>query len=376
MRRVVLIAGALLALAAGIVIEGRGGERAEAAPTGCDRPYADSSPWNVPIGRNPNYDSRSSTYVANLGQRLSSDPTQYTYPVYEVTPDTPRERVTLSGLYSNVTNGGRRLDRRSDPTIMLPIPGGARASSGSDSSIVIVDRRTGDEWGIWRLKRGSGGWSGTNGYHYSIRWSAVPPSGFGSRGSGVPYLAGLVRPCEIARGRIDHALAFAYDFPTGQIVYPATKSDGKGSVGADVPEGTRLQLNPSLSARRIRSWGCTGACLTIARALQRYGMYVIDNSGRPKLMMEDEGTARWGRTVSSKTVEPIPLNAFRVLTLSCVVPDARGRKLAEARTLVRLAQCRVAGVRRVRRNAASDRVVAQQPAPGTRGGAVTLIVSR
>jgi hypothetical protein len=375
MRRVA-IAGALLALLAGALIEGRGGQRAEAAPPGCDRPYADSSPWNVPIGRNPNYDSRSSTYAANLGSRLSSDPTQYTYPVYEVGPDTPRERVTLSGLFSNVTVGGRRLDRQSDATIMLPIPGGARASSGSDSSIVIVDRRTGDEWGIWRLKRGSSGWSGTNGYHYNTRWSAVPPSGFGSRGSGVPYLAGLVRPCEIARGRIDHALAFAYDFPTAQIVYPATKSDGKGTVGADVPEGTRLQLNPSLSARRIRSWGCRGACLTIARALQRYGMYVIDNSGRPKLMMEDDGTARWGGTVSSKTVEPIPLSAFRVLTLRCVAPDARGRKLAEARTLVRLAQCRVAGVRRVRRKGASGRVVAQQPAPGTRGGAVTLIVSR
>jgi hypothetical protein len=376
MSRVALIAGALLALAAGIAVEEREVPRAEAAPAHCDRPYADSSPWNVPIGRKPNYDSRSRTYVANLGERLSSDPKQYTYPVYEVPPGTPRERVSLSGLYSNVTAGGRRLDRQSDAAIDLPIPNGARASAGSDSSIVIVDRRTGDEWGIWRLKRESGGWSGTNGYHYSIRWSAVPPSGFGSRGSGIPYLAGLVRPCEIKRGRIDHALAFAYDFPTGDFVYPATKSDGKGSPSSDVPEGARLQLNPSLSARRIRSWGCTGACLTIARALQRYGMYVIDNSGRPKIMLEDEGTARWRGAVSSKTVEPIPLNAFRVLTLSCVAPNARGRTLAEARTLVRLAQCRVAGVRRIQRRGQSGRVVGQRPAPGTRGGAVTLLVAR
>jgi hypothetical protein len=376
MGRVVLIAGALVALAAAIAVEERHGSSAAAASARCDRPYADSSPWNVPIGRNPSYDTGSRTYVANLGNRLSSDPTQYTYPVYEVTPGTPREAVRLSGLYSNVTGNGRRLDRQSDATISLPIPSDARASAGSDSSIVIVDRRTGDEWGIWRLKRESGGWTGTNGYHYSIRWSAVPPSGFGSRGSGVPYLAGLVRPCEIARGRIEHALAFAYDFPTGQVVYPATKSDGKGAVGSDVPEGARLQLNPSLSARRIRSWGCKGACLTIARALQRYGMYVIDNSGRPKVMLEDEGTARWGGAVSSKTVKPIPLNAFRVLTLSCVVPDARGRTLAAAQTLVRLAQCRVARVRGVRRSRPSGRVVAQRPAPGTRGAAVTLLVSR
>jgi hypothetical protein len=376
MSRVALIAGAVLALIAGIVVNAREAPQAAAAPAGCERPYADSSPWNVPIGRNPNYDPRSRTYVSNLGERLSSDPTQYTYPVYEVAPGTQREPVTLSGLFSNVTAGGRRLDRRTDTTILLPIPGNARASAGSDSSIVIVDRRTGDEWGVWRLKRESGGWTGTNGYHYNIRWSAVPPAGFGSRGSGIPYLAGLVRPCEIARGRIEHALAFAYDFPTDEIVYPATKSDGKGTPGADVPEGTRLQLDPSLSRREIRRWGCTGACLTIARALQRYGMYVIDNSGRPKIMLEDEGTARWRGAVSSKTAEPIPLSAFRVLTLSCVAPDARGRTLAAARTLVRLARCGVAGVRSVRRSGASGRVVGQRPAPGTRGAAVTLLVAR
>jgi Bacterial Ig domain/Phytase len=73
------------------------------------------------------------------------------------------------------------------------------------------------------------------------------------RRAGVPYLAGLVRACELARGRIEHALAFAYDFPTAEYVFPATKSDGNAWDGVeddldshpgDVPEGTRLQLDP------------------------------------------------------------------------------------------------------------------------------------
>jgi hypothetical protein len=361
--------------AAGDEAEGEPGAVA-AAHRGCDRPYTVSSPWNVPIGRAA-YDARSATYVRNLGDRLSSDPTQYTYPVYEVARATPRETVTLSGLYSNVTNRGTKLVRQSDARIMLPIPNEARAAAGSDASIVIVDPRTGDEWGIWRLRRASGGWTGTNGYHYNTRWSAVPPAGFGSRGAGVPYLAGLVRPCEIARGRIDHALAFAYDYPTGQFIYPATKSDGDGTAGADVPEGARLQLNPRLTARDIRAWGCAGPCLTIARALQRYGMYVIDNSGRPKIMLEYEGTAHWNGRVSSRTASPIPLSAFRVLPLSCVVPNAKGRKLAVARTLVRLAQCRVRSVRSVRRpGTRRGIVVSQSPSPGARGADVTLVVSR
>lgn len=376
----VLLVLVLLSVGCGVGATGDEGGRepgtVAAAVRGCDRPYADSSPWNVAIGR-PAYDTRSATYVRNLGDRLSSDPTQYTYPVYEVARGTPRETVSLAGLYSNVTHGGRRLVRRSDAVISLPIPNEARAAAGSDASIVIVDRRTGDEWGIWQLSRGSGGWTGQNGYHYNTGWSAVPPGGFGSRGAGVPYLAGLVRPCEIARGRITHALAFAYDYPTEQSIYPATKSDGQGTRGADVPEGARLQLDPRLTERQIRGWGCSGPCLTIARALQRYGMFVIDNSGRPKVMLEYEGTARWRGVVSSRTVQPIPLSAFRVLTLSCVVPDVRSRPLAVARTLVRLSQCRLAGVRRVRRSGTPPgRVVAQQPAPATRGSSVTLVVSR
>ena len=378
--RMALALALLLAVIAvscgGFSEERRAGVATAAAIRGCDRPYSPTSPWNLPIGRVLAYDARSATYVRNLGDRLSSDPTQYTYPVYEVAPTTPRERVTLSGLYSNVTNGGTTLVRQSDARITLPIPNEARAAAGSDSSIVIVDPRTGDEWGVWRLSRGSGGWTGTNGYHYNTRWSAVPPAGFGSRGAGVPYLAGLVRPCEIARGRISHALAFAYDYPTDQFIYPARKSDGNGAPGADVPEGARLQLDPRLTEGRLRAAGCRGPCLTIARAMQRYGMYVIDNSGRPKVMLEYEGTARWNGVVSSKTVEPLRLNWFRVLPLSCVVPDVRGRLLAAARTLIRLAQCRVGRVRRVRRGGAHGRVVSQHPAPGARSGAVVLVVTR
>jgi hypothetical protein len=203
-------------------------------------------------------------------------------------------------------------------TVKLPIPARAAPAAGGDAQIVIVDRSTGDEWGAWRVRRAGREWRAENGYHYNVRWSGVPPRAadgmpFGSRGAGVPYLAGLVRPCEIARGRIDHALAFAYDAPSGAHVYPATKSDGSGSGTGALPEGARLQLDPGLSARRIRGWGCRGACLVVARALQRYGMYVIDNSGRPKVLFEFEGTARWRGAIHARTVSPIPLTAFRLL---------------------------------------------------------------
>ncbi len=284
----------------------------------CHRPYTRSSPWNDPLGPTPTYHPESDSYIDELDGKLTSDPTQYTSPVYEVSEETPRVRVHLSGRFSDVSRNGSVLEILDLESVDLPIPEGAEPAEGSDAKIILLDPATGDEWGLWKLERNEdGNLSAVNGYHYNIRWSGVPPrdaSGrpFHSRGAGVPYLAGLVRLCEVARGRIEHALAFAYDYPSDAYVYPAAKSDGAGD-DSDLPEGARLQLDPELTERDILEWGCRGPCLTIARALQEYGMYVIDNSGRPKIMLEYESTAGWDGRVDAETVNPIPLSAFKVV---------------------------------------------------------------
>jgi hypothetical protein len=286
-----------------------------ASDAACIHPYAPSSPWNTRIGPKPLYDAASSALVSSVTTPLSSDPTQYTYPVYVADPTTPTATVNVLGTFSDVVDRGRALNKRTNgATVSVPMPADARPSTGTDGQLIVVDSSTGDEWGFWRIARTDEGWSAVNGYHYNTRWSGVPPSGFGSRGAGVTYLAGLVRPCEIAQQHIDHALAFAYNWPSPAFVYPATKSDGRGRRGLDLPEGARLQLDPSLSAAQIQSWGCANACLTIAQALQSYGMYVIDNSGHSKLMAEDDHTAHWTESINSKTPAKIPLSAFRVVT--------------------------------------------------------------
>jgi len=295
------------------------------AARSCRRPYKASSPWNTPIAASAKYAPRTKAHVARLGDVLTSDPTQYTYPVYKVGPRTKRQVVQVNGVFSNVTSGGRRLRLERRGTVRLPIPPGARAAAGSDSQIVLVDSTTGDEWGAWQLAREGSGWSIENGYHYNVRWSGVAPrdpSGvaFGSRGAGVPYYAGLVRRCEIERGRIDHALAFAYTSPHRDHVFPATKSDGPSTNPADLPEGTRLRLDPRLTAAALRSRGCDRQCLIIAEALKKYGMYLIDVSGRPKVMLEYEGTAKWRGLVDANTVSPIPLSALKVLARSSSRP--------------------------------------------------------
>jgi hypothetical protein len=59
--------------------------------------------------------------------------------------------------------------------------------------------------------------------------------------------------------------------------------------------------------------GLSPAAKTIARALQSYGMYVIDHSGSSKIYLEDRMTAGWGSNIDRDLVENIPWSRFRVV---------------------------------------------------------------
>ncbi|GGI08614.1 hypothetical protein GCM10011354_29960 [Egicoccus halophilus] len=288
------------------------------------RAYTDDSPWNTRIPAHARVHPDSRTFLRSFEtaasdghrRRLTSDPTQYTFPLYRVGAATPTRRVTLTGTYSEVVDQVTTRTRRA-PVLSIPIPANAQPSPGTDASVVIWNPATGDEWGFWEFtNHGNGTFSARNGYHYNTNFSGVPPTApnrFGSRGAGVPYFAGLVRRDEIDAGRIDHALAFAYDYPSPEFVWPATKSDGIGTIGRDVPEGARIRLDPTYTEADFTAWGLSREGRIIARALQQYGMYTIDKAGRPKIMIEDEQTAAWKGTITASTVSRIPWDAFQVL---------------------------------------------------------------
>ena len=284
----------------------------------CGRPYSDDSAWNTPIGE-PTYHPDSATFVRRIEAPLTSDPTQFTYPVYEISGATPARKVTVEGWFSNVLANGTRLENQRAGSVDIPIPAGAEPADGFDAQIIMVDPETGDEWGASVLSENPDGtFEAWNTYRYNTAWDALTPvddegKPMWARGAGVPYLAGLVRPCEIEQGFIEHALALSYDSPRNAFVAPATKSDGGSESPLDLPEGARLQLNPDLTELEIRSWDCTGACFTVARALQDYGMIVVDNAGRSKLYFEFEGTANWDGTVDQDMVSPIPTGHLLVL---------------------------------------------------------------
>jgi hypothetical protein len=279
------------------------------------RPYSDNSPWNLKIGPNPVCDPNSRTFIAGFRGDFGCDPHRYTYPLYRVDETTVKRRVLVGGVFSDVTEPDFLERRRGE--VVVPFPVGAVPAAGRDAQLVLWNPATGDEWGFWKLARDPRGrWVARNGYHYNTRWSGVPPLGFISRGAGVPYFTGLVQRAELARGRIEHALALAVNNPAALSVYPATKSDGSRMDAGAIPEGARLQLDPALTVSDFDRWGLDPAGKILARAMQEYGMIVIDGGGHPKIMVEGEQTARWQGLITANTVRPIPYSALRVLSLS------------------------------------------------------------
>lgn len=290
-------------------------------PTGedCPRPYTSTSAWNSPVGPSPEVDPRSSSLIqaiADNGLPLTSDPDQYTPAVYTFDEETPLRPITL-GWYSSYDAGDNsRVGHGWGSTQQLPIPDDAQPPEGSDGQVVLWNPKTGVEYGLWQFERDAeGNLSASNGYRYhtSAGYHGRFADARAGRGAGLPYLGGLVRPCEVAQGHIDHALAFAYDSPSSAFVFPASKSDGAGVLGTDLPEGTRLQLNPELTDADLDALQLSPAAKTIARALQTYGMYVVDNSGSSKIYLEARHTANWDHTIDRDLLETIPWSEFQVV---------------------------------------------------------------
>lgn len=269
-RRTMLTGLAVLAataVASGVVPTGGGGLPQPTAAAAAPRPFAADSPWNRPIPARPALDPLSSRWVRYLSaagpQSALLEDTGV--PVYVADAQTPRHRVTCTRNYGRC------------PAAPVPIPLGARPASGADGAMVVIDRSTGRHHDFWQLRREGGRWV--------CSWcDSGPLSGDGrdsqTVGAGVSRLAGVIRAEEIRAGRIDHALVFASAMTApGVFRYPARKTDGRNVAGVAVPlpAGARIQLDPSIDVERIP--GITRAEKIVARALQKYGAYNIDNGG-------------------------------------------------------------------------------------------------
>lgn len=232
------------------------------------RPFAATSPFNVPVTGAPAIDPNSAAMVARVARDGLgyANLVAYGVPIYEATPSSPlvTVRCTITEWGPCPFDGSPR-----------PMPAAARPSVGDDGAMVVVDRTAGTIDEYWQAAPAAAGWTAS--------WGAINPLtgsgwGGGSTGAGASRLAGVVRVGEIQAGTIPHALVVQSDTVCAGIVRaPALKTDGDSTRPDCIPEGARLQLDPAIDVATIP--GITPGEVTVARALQVYGAYLIDRAG-------------------------------------------------------------------------------------------------
>jgi hypothetical protein len=237
------------------------------------QPFPPGSVWNTALPAAPKVDLNSSGkieyWLAHSVVNPSMSLRRYGWAIVQVKPGDPKYKVRCL-IYACPF-----IKRK------VSFPRGSRPDPSPDGHLAVYDPRRALEWDFWishcPLKCGDAG-SGN-----VLSTAKLNPHG-GANASGLPGLAGIIHPEDLRKGHIDHPLVFAMPAVGRGFVCPAISGGGENSDSLALPEGTLLQLDPTLdvSALPIPRWQ-----RVIATALQRYGMYLEDASGNLQLGSEN-----------------------------------------------------------------------------------------
>ena len=118
-------------------------------PAGCWRPYADSSPFNRTLPPNPRVMPNSETIVRDLADRPdkvtvgnSGTSWDYSRPVYFSRPGDPEFTLHCYESWGRCAIEGQRVR----------VPDRAQAARGDDGHMTIVDRASGWEYDLYKVR--------------------------------------------------------------------------------------------------------------------------------------------------------------------------------------------------------------------------------
>ena len=308
-----IVVAAVIALLVAVLIAGCAGAAGHpiprAKPTTRSGPvsprwYAPTSLWNTPIGPDPRIAANDATLVAALaGTPAIGVSYNYTPAIWYANPTTPKVPVRI-----DVPRCGAR-------TMWIPIPRGSTPDSSSEGHMIVAQYDTGTEYDFYKAQ--SPGRPPKSSVYYAKpcaavnEWTAAKVvitnwlNGTGEllgspRGSGTAEGSGVILPRDTempADATWDHALAMAYRNTCSDkmswcpIVPPATQEDGTCTDRAScLPEGTRIQLDPSIDCDTWPSIQYTWQ-RQMCRTLQVYGGIIIDtNDGGPTMANQWHGS--------------------------------------------------------------------------------------
>lgn len=234
-------------------------------------PFLSSSPWNMPMGSGADFDPETSpVWNAGGGVGLNSD-NGWSIPVFIAKSSDP-----IMNIQSNTESGPFR------------VPGNAAPATQSDAHCCIIDEENDkllETYG--HFTRTGNTVTSTYALFNSVKDLGVyPEKGWhGTRAYGGSSLGGLIRQHEVISKSIPHALAAAVqrnamnkNTPNGQaFVWPASNADSGwpttyGSTG-NLHMGSLVAIPPNVD---LNSLGLNSLALAVARAMQDYGIYIVD----------------------------------------------------------------------------------------------------
>jgi hypothetical protein len=338
-RRIIAVGLALLVVAgavAFVTLKASLGTAPSAPPSGSafrnfQRPFGDTAPWNVPVAGLPLaprsdewrdrfwYHSRANKFpddpdrdpqLADHGIMfgLDDDPdNDFSVAVYDASDATTTMKVRQREAWNGLWDLG--------PDQEIPWNPGWRASTGSDAILLVLDPATGRQWALWGLvQEGSDGsfndtqcWSHKLGTGYNrathlcaggatlaadstgqvLDYRTYRGNQPGARGSGIPELAMLTFPEEVAQGAIRHAL-----------MMPVYNTMGGPTCGADVTS----MADPQLGTTCGRAIAPAGNLESPSAHRNRCGPLANESDATLRKMAVPEG-ARFALRMSDADIE-------------------------------------------------------------------------
>jgi serine/threonine-protein kinase len=252
--------------------------------------------WTQDISHAP-LDPQSSTIIAWLADaggwghnnRVQVD---FSLRVLQANASTPRVPFRKApGFYA--------ADSDEVSTIPLPAGGGMEGQTGyqcpideNDCHLIVADRSHGKLYEVYQANYADGALAATGLVVWDLN-RIYPPSGRGDQCSstdaaGLPIAPLLFNADELAIGRIDHAIRFILPNPRIRahvFVHPATHAGApRGPITAP-PMGARFRLKASFDMSQL-----TPAAQVVARAMQKYGMFLSDGGNIALTAQNDADT--------------------------------------------------------------------------------------
>ncbi|MBE2317968.1 hypothetical protein DVA67_018450 [Solirubrobacter sp. CPCC 204708] len=286
-------------------------------PPRCGRYFGPSAIWNQRVENAP-LDPRSEQWVADLANQVDENfaaktpptiaTTEYSSPLYTVPANQPRVPVKLVGSRAGF---GKAVAAQLAEGV--PIPAGARAGGGTDHQMVVWQPATDTMWELWVAEKVKGRWTAQWGGRMDrasrSRGYFFDPGGIhgGSTATSLTMAGGTITRADLVRGEINHALGMAIPRSRANVwSYPAQRSDGQIDSVDAIPQGARFRLNPAFDVDALQA---PAFVKLLARAAQRYGIYVRDTA--PVVIFYAEDPASIGSDPWLKAMEPAAWEILR-----------------------------------------------------------------